>query len=206
KHAASLRVLATEALVDGQPQMALGYLKISSARSEDSYLRSENLLLSGIAHGLLGEVQMSRKFLTEAAQLSSTSGAAYANLGLLSFRHGNNLEAYEFFKRAMSTEPKSVAFQHMAAEVAYASGKYALAVSHYETIISRRNVDLLAHYNVGVVYLYGLKAYSKARNRFRFVIEHPKAGDELRAKADGAFASVRREEESDYGLAAADPR
>ena len=203
QHAPSLRILAIEALVDGQAQMALGYLKISSARSSG---HGEDLLLKGIAHGQLGDLQLSRKFLTEAAQHSAVNGSANANLGLLSFRRGNNLEAYEFFKRAMSDEPRSSAFQHLAAEVAYASGKHALAVCHYSKLIARRSNDLLAHYNMGIVYLYGLKDYSNARSSFRFVIEHPKSGDELRTKADGAFASVRREEESDYGLASAEPR
>lgn len=206
KHASSLRVLAIEALIDGQAQMALGFLKISSASSSGSRAHGEDLLLKGVAYGLLGDARMSRKFLTEAAEHNSASGSAHANLGLLAYQRGNNLEAYEFFKRAQGDEPKSSAFQHLAAEVAYASGRHAVALDHYGKLIARRKSDLLAHYNMGVVYLYGTKDYSNARSRFRFVIEHPKAGDELRAKADGAFASVRREEESDYGLAAAEPR
>lgn len=206
KHAASLRVLAREALLEGNPQMALGFLKISDGFGPGSSVHSEALLLKGIAYGLLGDVRRSRKFLTESAQVSQGSGAAYANLGLLAYKHGNNLEAYEFFKSAIKVEPKIVAFHHLAAEVAYASGKHSLALGHYSKLISLSRNDLLAHYNMGIVYLYGLKDYSNARNKFRFVIEHPRAVERFRAKADGAFASVRREEESDYGLASAEAR
>lgn len=206
KHAASLRVLATEALLEGNPQMALGFLKISDGSGAGNSVHSEALLLKGIAYGLMGDVQRSRKFLTESAQMSQGSGAAHANLGLLAYKHGNNLEAHEFFKSAITVEPKLAAFHHMAAEVAYASGKHSLALGYYSKLISLRRSDLLAHYNMGVVYLYGLKDYSNARNKFRFVIEHPRASEEMRAKADGAFASVRREEESDYGLASAEAR
>lgn len=204
RHAPSLRVLAIDALMQGQAQEALGYLKVSGGRGSELKLSGEDRLIAGIAHGLLGDHQRARKLLSEAAQTGSVSGSAMANLGLLSFRFGNSMEAFDFFKNAVAAEPRSAPFNHMAAEVAYASGKHALALSYYEKLLAMQRNDFLGHYNMGLVYLYGLRDYSSARQKFRHVIDHPNSPDGLRALADGAFTSVRREEESEYGLASTD--
>lgn len=197
----SLRVLATDALVSGQPEMVEGYIRFTKNLRKRKLQVAEDQLLLGIASGLQGDIGKARGLLSEASQQSVTAAAARANLGLLALRQGSTLEALEFFRQAESLEPRNSRLAHLVAEAAYGSRKYPLALETYKKIVSRDENDLLAHYNLGLVYLYGSRSYKDARKQFRMVMDHPQVSRELRSQADGAFASVRREEEGSYGLA-----
>jgi len=197
----SLRVLAADALVNGQPEMVEGYIRFTKNSRRRKLQVAEDQLLLGIAAGLQGDTGKARGLLIEASQQSGTAAAARANLGLLALRQGSTLEAVELFRQAESLEPRNSRLGHLVAEAAYASRKYTLAIDAYRKIVSLDENDLLAQYNLGLVYLYGTRSYRDARKQFRMVMDHPQVSRELRSQADGAFASVRREEEGSYGLA-----
>lgn len=197
----SLRVLAADALVNGQPEMVEGYIRFTKNSRKRKLQVAEDQLLLGIAAGLQGDIVKARGLLSEASQQSGTAPAARANLGLLALRQGSTLEALELFRQAESLEPRNSRLGHLVAEAAYSSRKYTLALDAYKKIVSRDENDLLAQYNLGLVYLYGSRNYRDARKQFRIVMDHPQVTRELRSQADGAFASVRREEEGSYGLA-----
>lgn len=197
----SLRVLAVDALVSGQPEMVEGYIRFTKNSRKRKLQVAEDQLLLGIAAALQGDVGKARGLLSEASAQSGTAATARANLGLLAFRQGSTLEALDFFRQAESLEPRNSRISHLVAEAAYSSRKYALALETYKKIVFRDKNDLLAQYNLGLVYLYGSRSYEGARKQFRMVIDHPQVSRELRSQADGSFASVRREEEGSYGLA-----
>lgn len=197
----SLRILAIEALVNGQPELVEGYLKYSKSPKKRKNHSAEEQLLLGISSGLMGDHSRARTLLTEVAQQPSTGAIARANLGLIALRLGSTLEAIEFFRQAENLDPKNTNLGHLIAEAAYGARKYTIALDAYKRLVARNPNDLVAHYHLGLVYLYGTRSYGDARKQFRIVMDHPKATRQLRAQADGAFASVRREEEGAYGLA-----
>ncbi|NBO37077.1 hypothetical protein EBU99_00670 [bacterium] len=198
----SLRILAVEALVLGQPELVEGYLlKTKNSRKRLAKTQAEDSQLLGIAAGLLGDTTQARRLLTEATGFPGFSASARANLGLIALRQGAVLEALEMFRQAEAAEPNNSRLTHLLAETAYTARKYNVAIEKYKKIISRSQGDLLAHYNLGLAYHYGLRRYSDAKSQFQFVVGHSQASRELRILAEGAFANVRREEEGSYGLA-----
>ncbi|MBM3383018.1 MAG: tetratricopeptide repeat protein [Betaproteobacteria bacterium] len=202
--AESLRILSVEALTTGQPEMVEGYLRYSKSARKRTSMAAEVQLLLGLASLMLGDESKARSLLSEAAQFPGTSVTARCNLGLLALRRGAHLEALELFRQAEQLDPGNSRIGHMAAETAYNARKYSAAIDAYKKIIARDKNDMLAHYNLGLVYLYGNRSFKDAKRHFRIVMDHPKASQELRAFADAAFVNVRREEESAYGLATAD--
>lgn len=200
--AAELRVLAVEALVEGRPEQVQGYVELSKSKRVRRNLSADDQLLLGISSLLMGDPLAARRRLTVAASSAGTVGAAArANLGLVAMRQGAFLEALDMFRQAKSLEPRNTRFLHMVAEAAHASRKHALSVDSYKKIISIEPTDFLAHYNLGLVYHFGLRRYADAIKEFQFVMDHPKAPRDVRVLADGAFANVRREEEGSQGLA-----
>lgn len=198
---ASLRTLATEALVLGRPELVDGYLRLAKPSRLRKIQNSEELQLAGIAAFQLGDVVKAKRLLLEASQQPLTAASSRANLGLIALKQGSSLEALEFFRQAQQSDPSNSKLAHLLAETAYGCRKYTMAMDTYQKILSRDADDVLAHYNSGLVYLYGMRDYKRARKSFKHVMDHPKTPRELRSQADGAFASVRREEEGAYGLA-----
>jgi tetratricopeptide (TPR) repeat protein len=202
--AESLRILSVEALFNGQPEMVEGFLQYSKNTRKRSLAAAEDQLLLGLASLMLGDELKARSLLNEASQFPGTAVAARCNLGLLALRRGAHLEALDLFRQAGQVEPSNSRIAHLVAETAYNARKHSLAIDSYKKIIARDKNDMLAHYNLGHVYLYGTRSFKDAKRHFRVVMDHPKASPELRSLADGAFVNVRREEESAYGLATAD--
>ncbi|MEY4064985.1 MAG: hypothetical protein RIR26_1193 [Pseudomonadota bacterium] len=198
---ASLRTLATEALVTGRPELVDGYLRLAKHPRQRKIQNPEELQLAGIAAFQLGDVMRARRLLSEAAQQPLTEASARANLGLIALKQGSLIEALELFKQAQQADPSNTRLGHLFAEAAYGCRKYSLALEAYKKIIARNEDDVLAQYNLGLVYLYGMRDFKLARKSFKSVMDHPKTPHELRSQADGAFASVQREEEGAYGLA-----
>ena len=199
--AAALRTLAIEALVSGRPELVDGYLRLAKHPRQRKIQNPEELQLAGIAAFQLGDIPKAKRLLAEATQQPVTEASARANLGLIALKQGSLMEALESFRQAQQADPGNTRLGHLYAETAYGCRKYALALETYKKIIAKSDDDLLAHYNVGLVYLYGMRDFKLARKYFKYVMDHPKVSRELRAQADGAFASVRREEEGTYGLA-----
>jgi tetratricopeptide (TPR) repeat protein len=198
----ALRILAVEALVEGRPEQVQAFVRLAKSRKARREMQAEDQLLIGIAAFMLGDVSGAKQILADAASVSpSVRAAARANLGLIAMKHGAFMEALDMFQQAESLEPKNVRFLHMVAEGAHTARRHSVSVEKYRKIISIDKNDFLAHYNLGLVYHYGLKRYSDARKQFQFVLDHPRASREMRILADGAFANVRREEEGIQGIA-----
>jgi tetratricopeptide (TPR) repeat protein len=200
----SLRILSIEALMTGQPEMVEGYLRYTKNSRKRNFSAAEEQLLLGLAALMLGDDAKARALLTEAASFPGTATTARCNLGLLALKRGAHLEALELFRQAEQLDPSNSRLAHLSAETAYGARKYSVAVNTYKKILSRDTNDVLAHYNLGLVFLYGTRSFKEAKRHFRVVMDHPKASPELRSFADSAFVNVRREEESEYGLATAD--
>lgn len=199
---ASLRVLAVSALVEGRPEQVQGFVRLAKSRKARREVAGEDQLLLGIASFMLGDFAGAKQILIEAASASpSVRASARANLGLIAMKHGAFMEALDSFQQAESLEPQNVRFLHMVAEGAHTARRHNVAVEKYRKIISIDKNDFLAHYNLGLVYHYGLKRYADARKQFQFVTDHPRAPRDMRVLADGAFANVRREEEGIQGIA-----
>ena len=197
-----LRVLAVEALVEGRPEQVQGYVELAKSKRARRNLSADDQLLLGISTYMMGDPMAARRRLTTAASSPGVVGAAArANLGLVAMKQGAFLEALDMFRQAESLDPKNTRFLHMVAEAAHASRKHALSVDSYKKIISIEPNDFLAHYNLGLVYHYGLRRYGDAIKEFQLVIDHPKAPRDVRVLADGAFANVRREQEGMEGIA-----
>lgn len=197
----SLRVLAVAALVDGRPEQVQGFISLAKTKKARRNLAPEDQLLVGISKFMLGDTAGARAQLTELTGYASVAATARANLGLIAMKYGAHLEAMDMFRQAEAAEPKNSRLQHMLAESAHSARKHSLAVETYKKIISREPNDFLAHYNLGLVYHYGLRKYSDARREFLFVVDHPRSPRDMRVLADGAFTNVRREEEGLQGIA-----
>ena len=198
----ALRVLAVAALVDGRPEQVQGFVRLAKSRKARRETAAEDQLLLGIATFMLGDISGAKQILVQAADGSlSVRASARANLGLIAMKHGAFMEALDSFQQAEALEPKNIRFLHMVAEAAHTARRHAVSVEKYRKIIAIDRNEMLAHYNLGLVYHYGLKRYGDARKQFQFVMDHPRASRDMRVLADGAFANVRREEEGIQGIA-----
>lgn len=197
----SLRILAIEALSEGRPEQVPGFLKYAKSKKGRRNLHSDDRVLLAIAAFQMGDFSEAKRQLGDSLGDASVSAVARANLGLVALKQGAYLEALEMFRQAEALEPKNTRFLHMVAESAHAARKHSIAVEKYRRIIALDHDDLLARYNLGLVYHYGLKRYADARREFQFVIDRPNAPRSVRVLADGAFANVRREEEGVQGIA-----
>ena len=202
----SLRILAVEALVNGQPELVQGYLGELKSFGKKRKRDIEDQLLIALSAGMTGDRTKARTILLEIVSEPRVASAARANLGLLAMRFGSTREALEFFRQAEALEPKNTKFTHMVGEAAYSARRFSVALEAYKRLVDQNPDDLLAQFNLGLVYLYGTRHFSAAKSQFRMVLDHPKVSRELRIQADGAYAIVLNEEDGSYGLASAGER
>jgi tetratricopeptide (TPR) repeat protein len=200
--AAELRVLSVEALVNERPEQVQGFILYAKSKKARRNLMAEDQLLLGLAAMMMSDVGAAKEMLIQAMTADSQlSATVRANLGLIAMKNGLFLESFDHLSQAHAIEPKNKSLMHLLAESAHSARKHAVAVATYEKIIALSPRDFLAHYNLGLVYHYGLRKYSAARREFQFILDHPRSSREIRILADGAAANVRREEEGIQGIA-----
>lgn len=127
--------------------------------------------IEGVAALQAGEYETAEEVFKSLLSKHSNLAGALVNLGLIEKSRKNTEKAFDFFKKALSANPKNVAALVELGGYSQKAGRFLEAEAYYLKAYERDQNHSVVNYNLGVLYELYIQDYSKAIDHYEQYVE-----------------------------------
>lgn len=187
----SFKILAYRALMEGNPDGVLIYMRTAEGRSRS--LDDESYVMMGIAWLVKGKEKEGFAALDRAASINPANILVDLNKGVYLLEHGEVVPARKLLKRVLDKAPESTVAHFQLGRAEYLQKNYIEAEKHLREATYGFFERDVARLTLGYVYQVGFRDYTKAHTSFSDLKDDPFANLTMQGLANGALKDLEND-------------